>query len=184
MSPPSLRMTSQFDDNFTKRKASVRRAPARRRSSPEWSKWRPNDPAPAAWYDIESFSRLIAAEVAHDQDHGRDRTVRDFIEEFRGLVRTDTRAQILDVVSAARMSLREFFTKPKSVAKLLELMKLSTKPVVAKDLGLLGKEHFNSIGPACPIFFICPSSSAIADCRKEFAVLNRPKGVGRSSSSG
>ena len=145
----------------------------------------PNDPAPAARYDIESFSRLIAAEVAHDQDHGRDRAVRDFIEEFRGLARTDTRAQILDVVGAARMSLslREFFTKPKSVAKLLELMKLSTT-VVAKDLGLLGKEHFNSIGPACPTFFICPSSSAIADCRKEFAVLNRPKGVGRSSSSG
>ena len=113
-------------------------------TDPQWCKWRPNDPAPAAWYDDESFNRLIAAYVANDQDHGRDRTVRDFIEEFRGLARTDTRAQVLDAVGAARMSLREFFTKPKSVAKLLDLMQTSTKPVAAKDLGLLGKDHFTA----------------------------------------
>ena len=113
-------------------------------TDPHWCKWRPNDPPPAAWYDVESFNRLIAAYVANDQDHGRDRTVRDFIEEFRGLARTDTRAQILNAVGAARMSLREFFAKPKSVTKLLSLMQESTKRVAANDLGLLGKDHFNT----------------------------------------
>ena len=111
-------------------------------TNPDWRKWRPNDPAPAAWYDTESFNRLIAAYVADDQDHGRDRTVRDFIGEFRGLTRTDVRARVLDEVGAARMSLREFFAKPKSVTDLLVRMRTSTKPVPAKDLGLLGKDHF------------------------------------------
>ena len=37
--------------------------------------------------------------------------------EFRGLVRTDVRAQILDDVGAARMSLREFFAKGKIPAR-------------------------------------------------------------------
>ena len=114
-------------------------------TDPQWRKWRPNDPAPAAWYDDESFNRLIAAFVADDEDHDRrDRTVRDFIEIFRGLARTDTRAQVLDAVGAARMSLRDFFTKPKSVLKLLDQMQVSTKPVAAKDLGLLGKDHFDA----------------------------------------
>jgi DNA topoisomerase VI subunit B len=111
-------------------------------TDPTWLKWRPSDPAPAAWYDPESFNRLIAACVAHDQDHGRDRTVREFIAEFRGFARSDTQKRLLDDVAAARVSLREFFKKPKQVAKLLAHMQSITKPVPAKDLGLLGKDHF------------------------------------------
>ena len=111
-------------------------------TNPEWRKWRPDDPAPTHWYDGESFKRLIAACVAHDQDHGRARTVRDFIAEFRGLARTDDRAEVLNSVGVARMGLREFFEKPKLVTKLLSVMQESTKPVAAKDLGLLGKDHF------------------------------------------
>ena len=111
-------------------------------TDPGWCKWLPGEPTPASWYDIESFSRLIAACVAHDEDHGRDRTVRDFIAEFRGLQRTDVRAQVLDDVGAARTSLREFFTKPQRVQKLLTLMQEMTKSVPAKDLGLLGRGHF------------------------------------------
>lgn len=111
-------------------------------TNPHWDKWRPNDPQVARWYNTESFSRLIAACVAHDQDHGRDRTVRDFIEQFRGLARTDVRARVLDGVDAARMTLRDFFAKPQLVSELLYLMIRNTKPVAAKDLGLLGKDHF------------------------------------------
>jgi hypothetical protein len=107
-----------------------------------WRKWRPSDPAPAAWYDPESFSRLIAACVADDEDHGRDRTVREFIADFRGCARTGLQKQLLDDVGAARMSLRGFFNSPARVTKLLAIMQEATKPVPAKDLGLLGKEHF------------------------------------------
>ncbi len=68
--------------------------------------------------------------------------MRDFVEEFRGLRRTDVRAQVLDDVGAARLSLREFFKHPRRVQKMLTIMQEMTKPVPAKDLGLLGQEHF------------------------------------------
>ena len=113
-------------------------------TDPAWRKWRPSDPAPAAWYDPESFSRLIAACVAHDQDHGRDRMVREFVAEFRGFARSDIQKRLLDDVGVARMSLRDFFADPKRVAKLLAHMQSITKPVAAKDLGLLGRDHFNA----------------------------------------
>lgn len=114
-------------------------------TDPSWRKWQPSDPAPAAWYDTESFSRLIAACVAHDQDHGRDRTVREFIAEFRGFARSDAQKKVLNASGTTRMSLREFFAEgkqPRRAKRLLALMQNSTKPVLAKDLGLLGKEHF------------------------------------------
>ena len=114
-------------------------------TDPTWRKWRPRDPAPAAWYDAESFNRQIAACVAHDQDHGRDRTVREFIADFRGFARSDTQKTALDLTGTARLLLREFFADgklPKRVQNLLAVMQETTKPVAAKDLGLLGKTHF------------------------------------------
>lgn len=115
-----------------------------RATDPAWRKWRPSDPAPAAWYDAERFSRHIAACVAHDQDHGRDRTVREFVGEFRGFARSDMQKRVLDDVGATRVSLREFFEKPRQVTKLLSCMQQATKPVAASDLGQLGREHFFS----------------------------------------
>ena len=109
-----------------------------------WRKWRPSDPVPAAWYDHESFDRLIAACVADDQDHGRDRMVREFVAEFRGCTRSDIQKRLLDAVDAARMPLRELFDHPERVAKLLAIIQAETKPVPAKDLGLLGCDHFES----------------------------------------
>jgi DNA topoisomerase VI subunit B len=113
-------------------------------TDPTWRKWRASDPAPAAWYDRESLSRLIAAVIANDQDHGRNRTVREFISEFRGLARSDVQKQVLDEIGAAPMSLPDFFMdgSPARVAPLLAAMQRATKPVSAKDLGLLGKDHF------------------------------------------
>ena len=113
-------------------------------TNPRWVKWRPSEAAPAAWYDAESFNRLIAACVADDQDHGRDRTVREFIAEFRGCARTDVQKQLLDTVAASRMLLKEFFENPERVKKLLACMQEITKPLPARELGLLGRDHFLS----------------------------------------
>jgi DNA topoisomerase VI subunit B len=116
-------------------------------ASRSWRKWRPGEPAPAAWYGFESFSRRIAASVAHDLEHGRHRTLREFIAEFRGCARSDTQKEILDAVGGARLPLHEFFREghnAKAVYRLLEIMQESTKPVAGKELGVLGKEHFES----------------------------------------
>ena len=117
---------------------------AAKATDPTWRKWRPSDPAPAAWYDDESFARLIAACVADDQDHERDRMVREFVAQFRGCTRSDIQKRLLDAVDAARMPLRELFKYPARVAKLLATMQAETKPVPARDLGLLGRDHFEA----------------------------------------
>ena len=92
-------------------------------------------------------NRRIAATIAHDQKLDRVRTLREFIAEFRGCSRSDTQKQILDAVDGARMPVAEFFNEGHSferVGELLETMRELTKPVSAKELGVLGKDHFES----------------------------------------
>jgi DNA topoisomerase VI subunit B len=116
-------------------------------TNPSWRKWRASEPAPITWYDFESFNRRIAATIADDLKHGRDRTLREFIGEFRGCTRSAMRSKILDAVDGARMPLAEFFNNghnPQRVDKLRLTMHALTKTVPAKDLGVLGKDHFES----------------------------------------
>jgi hypothetical protein len=75
-------------------------------TDPAWHKWRTCDPTSAHWYDATSLSRYIAAHIARDEDMGRDdRTVREFIEEFRGLKRPQTQKLVLAETNTARVSL-------------------------------------------------------------------------------
>jgi hypothetical protein len=116
-------------------------------ANPSWRKSRPGYPAPIHWYDHESFNRRIAATIAHDQKLDRVRALREFIAEFRGCSRSDIQKEILDAVGGARMPLAEFFNEGHSferVGELLETMRKLTKPVSAKELGILGKDHFES----------------------------------------
>src|ERR687897_3809338 len=50
-----------------------------------WQKWKPCDPTSPHWYEPDHLERLIGAYLGHDVEHGRERTVREFIAEFRGL---------------------------------------------------------------------------------------------------
>ena len=90
-------------------------AVARSATDPDWGarKWRACDPTSAFWYDVESFSRYMAAHVARDQDHGHARTVRDFIAELRGLTGTTKQKAVLHEAGAARTSLAAFFAEGK-----------------------------------------------------------------------
>ena len=55
-------------------------------TDPGWTKWRPSQPTSAHWYNAERLSRLMAAEIAHAEDHRTAcPSVRDFIGQFRGL---------------------------------------------------------------------------------------------------
>ena len=66
----------------------VRRRPRRvKATDPAWPKWRPSDPTSAHWYEQKHLERLLAAYIARDEDQGRDRTVREFVAEFRGFSR-------------------------------------------------------------------------------------------------
>ena len=86
---------------------------------------------------------MIAAYVSHDR--GRPRTVREFVSEFRGLSASGKQAAVLDKLGLARAPLASLvangeFNKRK-IAALLAAMQAATKPVKAKLLGLIGKDH-------------------------------------------
>jgi DNA topoisomerase VI subunit B len=116
-------------------------------SNPAWGKWRPSDPTSAHWYDQPRFERYLAAHIARDQDLGQDRTVREFISDFRGISGSAKQKAILGEVQAARLSLAEFAANGNgdinhaATSRLLAAMRKHTRPLNARDLGVIGREH-------------------------------------------
>jgi DNA topoisomerase VI subunit B len=115
-------------------------------TDPNWEKWRPRNPTSPHWYDETRLQRYLAAHVARDRDLGRQRTVREFIAEFRGLSATAVQRQILEEVGCSHQSLAQFFgadrVNRKGIASLLASMRKHSKPVAPKHLGVIGAEHF------------------------------------------
>ena len=62
-----------------------------RATDPSWRKWRPSRPDLPALVHAQHLERLIAAYLTHDVERGRERTVREFVSEFRGLSGTPSR---------------------------------------------------------------------------------------------
>jgi hypothetical protein len=117
-------------------------------TKPDWEKWRPRNPTSAHWYDVQRFQRYLAAHVARDRDLGENRTVREFVGEFRGLSGTQRQRQILNEVGCSHQSLASFFgvnrVNSSGIAKLLEAMQRHSKPVAPQLLGIIGAEHFKA----------------------------------------
>jgi DNA topoisomerase VI subunit B len=114
-------------------------------TNPSWQKWGPRDPTSPHWYDNSRLQRYLAAHVSRDRDLGQQRTVREFLAEFRGLSSTAVRRKILDEIGCSHMSLAEFFGVERvnrvGIAKLLAAMKRYSKPVNPKLLGIIGIDH-------------------------------------------
>jgi DNA topoisomerase VI subunit B len=116
-------------------------------SDQTWSKWTPADPIPAHWYSADRFDRLIAAHLAHDQDHDSTTTVREFVATFRGMSATAKQKTILETTGTARMTLSDFYDEGRNKAgvhQLLVAMQEATKPVKPADLGVIGRDHISS----------------------------------------
>jgi DNA topoisomerase VI subunit B len=116
-------------------------------TAPDWPKWRPSNPTSPHWYGIEHFERLIAAHIANDADSGRERMVREFVAEFRGLSST---AKQKSIAAAARMprarlsdlwDSKQFDTE--AIGALLAAMQAESRPVKPADLGVIGREHLS-----------------------------------------
>jgi DNA topoisomerase VI subunit B len=115
-------------------------------SDSAWAKWRPSNPTSAHWYDQARLKRYIAAHVARDQDQGRNRTVREFISEFRGLSGIPKQKALLAELGVSRVSLAEFASNGAdldhdAVDRLLAAMQKHTRPPKARDLGVIGRDH-------------------------------------------
>jgi DNA topoisomerase VI subunit B len=110
-----------------------------------WPKWRPSDPTSVHWYTQERLERLIAAYVSHDETRGKDRTVREFIAEFRGFSGSTKRAQVLKATETARALLRSLCPDgrfdSRAIAALLNAMQAYSQPVKPAALGAIGKKH-------------------------------------------
>jgi DNA topoisomerase VI subunit B len=118
-------------------------------TNPEWDKWRPRDPTSVHWSDEARLQRYLAAHVARDRDLKRQRTVREFISEFRGLSGSAVQRKVLEEVGCSHVSLAAFFGVEKvnrtGIAKLLASMRKHTRPVAPKLLGIIGENHFKAL---------------------------------------
>lgn len=117
-------------------------------TNPTWEKWRPCNPTSAHWYNEDRLQHYMAAHVARDRDLKRERSVRDFLPEFRGLSGTIVRRKILTEIGCSHQSLAQFFgvdqVNRKGIAKLLRAMCKHSKPVQPKHLGVIGREHLKT----------------------------------------
>jgi hypothetical protein len=116
-----------------------------RATDPSWPKWRPSDPTSAHWYQPKHLERLIAGYVADDEDGGRDRTVREFVAEFRGLSGTAKQKKVLEATGLGRASLSALCNSggldQAAVINLLDAMRAQSRPVKPAQLGVIGEAH-------------------------------------------
>ena len=114
-------------------------------TNPSWPKWRPSDPTSAHWYQPKHLGRLIAGYVAHDDDGGRDRTVREFVAEFRGLSGTAKQKKVLEATGLGRASLSALRNGDGLDVGVIEIllaaMRSNSAPVKPEQLGVIGKDH-------------------------------------------
>jgi DNA topoisomerase VI subunit B len=118
-------------------------------TQPDWEKWKPSNPTSPHWYNEARLARLMGAYVAKDQDAGREpRTVREFVSEFCGLSGTAKQKLVLDEIGASRVTLPVFYgnrdINRAGIGKLLAAMQKHSRPVRARDLGLIGKDHLQA----------------------------------------
>ena len=109
------------------------------------AKWRPWDPTCPHWYTPQHLERLIAAYLAHDGERGRERTVREFVSEFRGLSGSLKQKAVLAATGLQRAPLARLCDgrtiDGSVVAGLLDAMVAHTRPVKPEALGIIGKDH-------------------------------------------
>ncbi len=125
-----------------------------------WPKWCSSSPTSAHWYKVNHLSRLIAAYIGHDRNQNCDRTVRDFVGEFRGLTSTTKRRAVLDETGFGKMSLSALANHqgviPESVESLITSMRKHSDPVKPAALGVIGRKHiedrFKGLGCAMESF--------------------------------
>jgi hypothetical protein len=110
-----------------------------------WKKWLPSHPTSSHWYDNSAFGRLLCAQIAHDADSGRERTVREFVSQFDGLTGTGKQKTLLELLGLHRAGLSALRNghglDHAKASSLLTAMKAQTRPVKPAALGVIGQEH-------------------------------------------
>jgi DNA topoisomerase VI subunit B len=115
------------------------------RTTPDWQKWMPHQPTSAHWYTVERLRALIAAYLTEEKHGGRARTAREFVAEFDGLSGSTKPKRVLEAAGLSRAHLHELIEHGdvalEPVTRLLEAMRLESRPVKPAVLGVLGEAH-------------------------------------------
>ena len=110
-----------------------------------WQKWRPSHPTSPHWYSPDHLGRLINGYVAHDQDNGQSRTVRELVCEFAGLTGSAKQKLVLDATGLYRQPLTCMLNSSgldmQKVESLLMAMREQSRPIKHARLGIIGKDH-------------------------------------------
>ncbi|MDR3639634.1 MAG: hypothetical protein P4L84_37890 [Isosphaeraceae bacterium] len=113
-------------------------------TTPRWLKWGPRNPTSPHWYRLDHLERRVAAQIAYDADHGRESTVREFVQEFRGLSGTAKQKAVLEAAGLQRARLTDLWDRgPDARNRLLAAMQDHSRPVKPTDLGVIGREHLS-----------------------------------------
>jgi DNA topoisomerase VI subunit B len=109
-----------------------------------WKKWQPDMPTSPHWYDRETLRDLISGYLYKERQNGiRNKTVREFVSEFRGLSSIAKQKKVTE--SYSRAYLKDFVTDddvdPEFIENILQTMQAESKPPKPAILGIIGKEH-------------------------------------------
>jgi DNA topoisomerase VI subunit B len=130
----------------------------------QWKKWTPSDPTSPHWYDKERLRNLIAAYV----NNGTAKTVREFVEDFRGLSSTGKQKKVCDEAGLLRSTLKDLVVGDDidmvQVQVLLDAMCAESAPVNPKLMGQIGRDHLASMlvkqgGAAESIQYVCKTGN-------------------------
>jgi DNA topoisomerase VI subunit B len=111
---------------------------------PPWTKWLPTYPIPVAWYDKDSFERLIFLHIGQSRrPGGRDLPLGEFVRQFRGLARSAAAKKITKLFPEIHR-LSDFESRPEVLRRLLAAMESNSRPVPARVLGLIGEAQFRA----------------------------------------
>lgn len=112
-------------------------------SNSQWIKWNPSNPTSPHWYNQEQLRDLIAAYLANSHD----KTIREFISEFRGLAGSQ-KQKVITNKTGLHGRLSELIINGDidelKVQQLLTSMQEQTQPVKPQQLGIIGKDHIVS----------------------------------------
>ena len=116
------------------------------RTVSDWSKWSPDKPTSAHWYTTETLRDLIAAYIARERTGGPEKTVREFVSEFRGLSSTQKQKAVTEGWSGQRLHdfVRDGDVAPDFVDELLARMQSASKAPPPKALGKIGEVHLKA----------------------------------------
>jgi hypothetical protein len=114
-------------------------------SSGLFTKWSPRQPTSAHWYTPETLRDLIAAYIAKRREGAPERTVREFVAEFRGLSSTVKQKAVTEGWQGKR--LHDFVVAgdvdADFVQEILGRMQAASTAPPPQQLGIIGKEHLS-----------------------------------------